>query len=130
MIALNIFLFGGRGAKIGIKSAVPHSSKAIVNDDKIYKYYLQEGREHYKEFYDVGYRKENGEQLRQDLINGLMNNPAEMYERDETGYQKAIVYMELGIDKKRQFKTVWGKKDGEKYFKNVTAYRYSSKRKK
>lgn len=121
---------GGRGASIGIKKKIPNVSKITVHDDKIYKYYLNEEKEHFKNFKDVGYTKENGEQLRKDLLNGLKSNPVHEYIREETGYQKAIVYMELGVDKKRQFKTVWGKKKDELYYKNVSAYRYSSKRKK
>lgn len=130
MITLKIQLFGGRGASLGIKSQIPSPDKASIHDDKIYKYYLNEEKEHYHEFVEAGYTKENGEQLRRDMLDGLKNNPVHEYIRTDTGYQKAIVYMELGINKKKLFKTVWGKSKDERYYRNVTAYRFSSVRKK
>lgn len=130
MLELNIQLFGGRGASLGVKKRISNPSKITIHDDKIYKYYLNEEKEHYQEFVDVGYTKEKGEQLRNDMLSGLKTNPVHEYIREDTGYQKAIVYMELGIDKKRQFRTVWGKSKNEKYYRNISAYRFSSKRKK
>lgn len=119
---------GGRGAKIGIKKRIEGASHATIHDDKIYKFYLNPVKKHYKEFAAVGYTIDNAEQLRKDLLQGLLDNEVVEYKRSETGYTKAIVEMELGVTQKKMFRTVWGKEEGEQYFRNVTGHRIHKKK--
>ncbi|WP_072682818.1 DUF6883 domain-containing protein [Holdemania sp. Marseille-P2844] len=119
---------GGRGAKIGIKKQIEGASHATIHDDKIYKYYLNPVQKHYQEFAAVGYTMENAEQLRKDMLKGLLGNEVTEYKRSETGYTKAIVDMELGVTEKKLFRTVWGKDKEEQYFRNITAHRIKKKK--
>ena len=121
---------GGRGAKIGIKKRIEGASHATIHDDKIYKYYLSPEKKHYSEFISVGYTVEKAELLKKDLLKGLLYNEVTEYKRTETGYIKAVVDMELGVTEKKMFRTVWGKAEGEEYYKNVTCYRIQKKKRK
>ena len=60
-------------------------------------------------------------------MQGLEKNEAEMSYREDTKYTSAVVYMKLGKTKKRTFKTIWGKHESDKYFRNITAYRGEKK---
>ena len=130
MLKLNLIMYGGRGQSIGISKRIPDVSNVTVSDNKIYNFYLNESQKHFLNFQQVGYTKEDGELLRKDMLEGLKNNEVHEYIREKTGYQKAVVFMKLGKTEKKQFKTIWGKKKEDKYYTNVSAYRYSEKRKK
>ena len=120
---LSIQLFGGRGQSLGISKRLPNYSKTTINDSKIYDYYLKNGSKHNSDFIDVGYTKNDGELLKKHLLKGLESNEAELSYKEETKYTSAVVYMKLGKTKKKRFKTIWGKNKGDKYFRNISAYR-------
>lgn len=119
---------GGRGASSGLVHRVPNYSKATIADAKITKYCLDPSKAHYKEFIDVGYSKDNPEQLKNDLLKGLSENEAESTFPNEHGNRSFTVYMKLGITKKRTFKAVWQIDEGTNYPRFVTAYRNDKKR--
>ena len=69
---------------------------------------LEEGKKHYREFFNVGYTEENSLLLKYDI--------AKQYDMKKafdfgTGYKEPnvtfIIFMDLGVTKKKRFRTVW-----------------------
>lgn len=118
---------GGRGASSGIVHRMPNYKNATIAEPKITKYCLDPDKKHYKEFIDVGYSKDAPEQLKQDLLNGLAENEAEGTFPNEHGDRSFSVYMELGVTKKKIFKTVWQIDKGTTHPKFITAFRVKHK---
>ncbi|MGM9650979.1 MAG: hypothetical protein ACI3VX_03450 [Faecousia sp.] len=92
---------GGRGASSGIVYRVPNYNKAIIADNKITKFCLDPSKKHYAESVNVGYRPDNPEQLRADLLDRLSKNEAESTLPNKHGDRSFAVYMELGVTKKK-----------------------------
>lgn len=118
---------GGRGASSHIFNRTPNYNKATIADSKITRFCLYPKGKHYKDFIDVGYDKNNPDQLRQDLLKGLAENKAEVSEPNSHGEIRITVYMKLGVTKKRTFRTGWQIDKGTIHPKFVTAYRNNPK---
>jgi len=72
---------GGRGAAAGFATRIPGADKAYIPDKKVVNFLLDPEKKHYKEFAAVGYSKEDPEKLKNDLLEGLKQNEAKIYER-------------------------------------------------
>ena len=86
-------------------------------------YFLKEGANHSKDFYDVGYTSDDVLKLRYDMAQQFDLSKA--VEQKELG-GKAVrfnIYMELGITKKRTFLTGWVQDTPESKPRIVTGFR-------
>lgn len=118
---------GGRGGYSGIVHRVPNYKNATIADTKITKYCLDPSKKHFKEFTDVGYSKDDPERLKIDLLKGLSENEAEGTFPNEHGARSFVVKMDLGVTKKKKFKTVWQIDKDAVNPKFVTAHRLPMK---
>lgn len=83
------------------------SSKVHVPHTKIEDYLLNPTKPHFKEFIDVGYMRGEGEKIFKDLESGFDINNATNFICYPDGAKEFVIYMLLGITKKRTFRTVW-----------------------
>ena len=90
------------------KIKVIENTPCELTQKKISHYMLEEGKKHYREFFNVGYTEENSLLLKYDI--------AKQYDMKKafdfgTGYKEPNVtfsiFMDLGVTKKKRFRTVW-----------------------
>lgn len=98
------------------------SKECFIPDSKVKLYLLKEGTKHYKEFSDVGYTSSDGEKLKSDIAAGFDYGKA-VEKTMNGGIESFLVYMELGVDKKKRFRTVWFKDTPISIPRFITAYR-------
>lgn len=120
---------GGRGAAAGFATRIPGADKAYIPDKKVVNFLLDPEKKHYKEFAAVGYSKEDPEKLKNDLLEGLKQNEAKIYEPNERGNTAFEVNMTLGVTAKKRFRTAWQIDKGTDFPRFVTAYRIGGKQK-
>lgn len=99
------------------------SDKCIISKDKISKYFLKSGAKHSQEFFDVGYTKDDFERLSKDLLECFDYEKAVDVMIDEKGIEKFSIFTELGINKKKRFRTVWQKDTPDSLPRIITAHR-------
>ncbi|MCD7859584.1 MAG: hypothetical protein LUH51_05360 [Firmicutes bacterium] len=97
--------------------------KAYIVGNKITGYLLRPGTAHYQEFVDVGYSINDPEQLKTHLLTGVKTHNAIERKPSENGSRKFQVDMELGVTKKKLFRTGWQIDAGTTEPRFITAYR-------
>lgn len=120
---------GGRGAVSGFVNKVPNADSATIADSKITKFLLDPTKKHYAEFVAVGYSKDDPERLKRDLLEGLPNSGAKMYEVNAQGDRSFEVDMILGVTRKAKFRTAWQIDKGSDSPRFITAHRIGVNRK-
>ena len=120
---------GGRGAAGGFVARIPSADKAYIPDNKVVNYLLKPGANHYEEFVSVGYSKEDPARLKNDMLDGLKNNEAKIYEANEHGNVSFEVDMTLGVMTKKKFRTAWVIDKGADFPRFISAYRIGGNRK-
>lgn len=83
-----------------------------TTERKFKEYLLKPGAKHAKEFFDVGYAKENPIQLRYDIAKQYDESKVQNVIELEDGSKKYSIPMKLGITEKKQFLTCWIKEPG------------------
>ena len=110
---------GGRGASSGISKRLPNYKNAIIPKDKIGNYLLNPSNKNNqgkaKLFNNIGYNMQNKQRLKEDLLNGIKRNKA-ILQKENKGIKTYKVDIELGLNKKIQFKTVWQVENKETKF--------------
>lgn len=100
-----------------------------IHYNKIYKYLLKKGTNHYQEFKSVGFKEENSYKLLDQLQEGYKNGKKVYDRKNDYTFENFRIDMQLGINKKRNFRTAWSiDRKGDKP-RFVTAYRYEKKNK-
>ena len=99
------------------------SNKYDMPERKISEFLLKPGAKHAKEFFDVGYQKDDIERLHHDIEEKFDEAKATDFLVLPDGAVTFSVFMELGIIKRRSFRTVWRRDRPEAKPKFVTAYR-------
>lgn len=94
-----------------------------TTERKFKEYLLKPGAKHAKEFFDVGYAKENPIQLRYDIAKQYDESKVQNVIELEDGSKKYSIPMKLGITEKKQFLTCWIKEPGNGKPRITTAYR-------
>lgn len=94
----------------------------IIPDSKIVGFMLNPNSKHYQEFTDVGYSKDNPEQLKNDILKKFDYNKAVDHEDTEHGHKFSIM-MSLGVNEKRTFRSVWQIDNGTTEPRIISAYR-------
>ncbi len=78
-----------------------------LHPNKIRKFLLFPGAKHSKEFFDVGYKENDYETLFDDIANGFDITKAVEPRITPGGKESISIFMNLGVNKKRTFRTVW-----------------------
>lgn len=103
--------------------------RGIIANSKITKFLLDPTKKHYAEFVAVGYSKDDPECLKRDLLEGLSNGGAKMYEANAHGDRSFGVDMMLGVTRKAKFRTAWQIDKGSDSPCFISTYRIGVNRK-
>lgn len=104
------------------------NAPCVTTPKKYTGYFLKEGKEHAKEFFDVGYTDDNPLQLRYDMARKFEIGKAVENTTNEKGEEKFSIFMELGVTKEKRFRTVWQKDTPESKPRIITAHREDKKK--
>jgi len=99
------------------------SDKIYVPYAKIEGYLLNSVQPHSREFFDVGYEPKKGYKLFLDIETHFDKSKAMKYRFVSAEITEYVIYMLLGITKKRTFRTVWREDDIHELPRFITAYR-------
>lgn len=84
------------------------SSKGfVIPKSKIMGYCLKEGSKHADEFFKVGYTKDDPEKLVHDIHNGYDLSKQQEAQKNKRGHGTYAFSMELGVNARKDFTTVW-----------------------
>ena len=119
---------GGGSAKAGLTTGggsgiIHYSSDIVIEDKKIFGYLLNPEKTHYKDFIDIGYSKDNPQELYDDIVSNFNETKAVNHRINYDEYDTYSVFMELGVDKKARFRTVWEIKNKGDKPRLVSAHR-------
>ena len=109
-----------KSAESGI---IHYNSDTVIEDRKITGYLLNPEKTHYKDFVDVGYSKDNPQKLYDDIVSNFNETKAVNHRINYDEYDTYSVFMELGVDKKARFRTVWEIKNKGDKPRLVSAHR-------
>ena len=98
------------------------SDKYYMPVAKIKDFLLKPGAKHSKEFFDVGYTENDVEKLNKDIEAQFDETKAVEF-RYSGDFIEFNIYMQLGVNKKKRFRTVWRKDTPDKKPRFITAYR-------
>lgn len=101
-----------------------------LHPDKINRFLLLPGAKHSQEFFDVGYKPDDYEKLFDDIARSFDIEKAVQFRPNPKGKEGFSIFMELGVTKKRTFRTTWewdGKGSKPRF---TSAYRDDGKKRK
>lgn len=111
---------GGSTDKMLTKQA---ENKCEIIDKKINSFCLLPGAKHAEDFFDVGYKPGDTDLLRNDMSSAFDYKNAVDISVSSDNVEKFSVFMDLGVDKKKRFRTVWQKDTPESTPRLITAHR-------
>ena len=109
------------------EQSVFNADKYDMPEQKIREYLLKPGAKHSKEFFDVGYTEHDTERLNNDIHAQFDESKAIDKKVFSNGSVRFSIMMELGIDKKRTFRTVWQKEKDSEKARFITSHREGKK---
>lgn len=104
------------------RGIIKKNSECFISNDKINKFFLLEGAKHAQEFFDVGYGSADGERLKKDISDNFDINSA-VDIKIVNGVEKFSIFMYLGVERKKRFRTVWQKDSPDSVPRIITAHR-------
>lgn len=105
------------------KSDIISREDIFVHPDKINKFCLDPKGKHADEFFSVGYKPGDYEILYQDLMRNFDESKIVDKVNPGDGVERFSVFMDLGVDKKKRFRTVWQKDTPDSKPRFITAHR-------
>ena len=99
------------------------NAQCITTPEKYTGYFLKPGTRHADEFFDVGYTEDDSLLLRYDMARQFDIKKAQSFSTDERGKERFRIYMNLGVDKIKRFRTAWIKDSDSSKPRIVTAFR-------
>lgn len=84
---------------------------------------MKPNAKHSKKFFDVGYKPTDFELLDKDLKASFDYSKAVDKVILDNGVEKFSIFTELGVDRKKRFRTVWQKDTPESIPRIITAHR-------
>ena len=99
------------------------AAPCITTPRKYTEYFLKPGAKHADQFFDVGYSTDEPLRLRYDMAKQFDMNKAMDIFVDENGKEWFRIYMDLGVDKKKRFRTAWIKDTTDSKPRIITAFR-------
>ena len=111
-----------KSVESGIINSGYHSNGCFIEDKKAIGFYLKKGAKHSHEFFAVGYTEKDGLKLQKDIASQFDTTKA-YDKREQPNHTKTIcINMQLGVNVKKPFKTVWEKKPSDTEWRNITAF--------
>ena len=114
---------GGSGVDKSVESDIISNRDCFIHPDKVNKYFLKPGAKHSNEFFDVGYTVNDGDKLTKDLTEIFDYSKAVEKSVTNSGAEKFSIFAELGVSKKKRFRTVWQKDTPKSKPRIITAHR-------
>lgn len=99
------------------------SEKFEIPPDKINKFFLKPGAKHAQEFFDVGYSVDDYERLFDDIESEFDENKMVDVKNKSNGALDFSIFMYLGVENKKRFRTVWRKDTPESKPRIITGHR-------
>lgn len=99
------------------------AAPCVTTPKKYTGYFLKPGAKHTDEFFNVGYTTDNPLQLRYDMAKQFDISKATDFSTDENGKERFRIYMDLGVGKKKRFRTAWIKDSADSKPRIITAFR-------
>lgn len=99
------------------------NAPCVTTPRKYTGFFLKPGAKHSKDFFGVGYKKDNPMQLRYDMSKQFDMVKAVDFFTDDHGVEKFNIYMQLGVNKKKRFRTCWQKDTPDSKPRIITAFR-------
>ncbi|MFR8975621.1 MAG: DUF6883 domain-containing protein, partial [Eubacteriales bacterium] len=120
-----------RGGKLPKKSVDKPGESGIIKEngvveihpDKINKFLLKPGAKHSKEFFDVGYTENDFEHLFNDIVAGYDKKKMVDIRKNMDGTEDFSIFMDLGTQNKKRFRTVWRKDSPDSKPRLITSHR-------
>lgn len=106
-----------------IKSNIIRGNNCTIHPDKVNKFFLKPNAKHSKEFFDVGYTVNDVNKLTDDLKEIFDYSKAVDKSISNDGVEKFSIFAELGVTKKKRFRTVWQKDTPNSTPRIITAHR-------
>ncbi len=113
----------GSGVDNSGESGIIENKECEIAPDKINKFFLKPNAKHAKEFFDVGYKPTDFELLDKDLKASFDYSKAVDKVVLDNGVERFSIFTELGVDKKKRFRTVWQKDTSESIPRIITVHR-------
>lgn len=114
---------GGKGLDKSGGSGIISREDIFIHPDKINKFCLDPKGKHANEFFSVGYKPGDYEILYQDLMKNFDESKIVDKVDPGDGVERFSVFMNLGVDKKKRFRTVWQKDTPDSKPRFITAHR-------
>lgn len=109
---------------IGGKSGIIESNKGFaIHSDKINKFLLKPGAKHSQEFFNVGYSENDIKRLFNDIAINYNENKITDVRKNSNGTEDFSIFMNLGKNDKKRFRTVWRKDTPGDKPRLITAHR-------
>ena len=105
------------------QTAFVNNVPCVTTPKKYSGYFLKPGAKHAEDFLNVGYAQENPLQLRYDMARQFDMEKAVEFSTNEKGEEKFNIYMQLGVEKKKRFRTCWQKDTPDSTPRILTAFR-------
>lgn len=109
--------------KSGGSGIIKVDEKIDIHPDKINKFLLKPGAKHSKEFFDVGYSEDDYERLFNDILSSYDESKAVDIRKKDNGIEDFSIFMDLGTDVKKRFRTVWRKDTPDSKPRLITSHR-------
>lgn len=95
----------------------------FIHPNKINKFCLDPNGKHSNDFFDVGYKTGDFDALYQDILKNFDEGQIVDRVLSDDNVEKFSIFMELGVDKKKRFRTVWQKDTPDSKPRFITAHR-------
>lgn len=112
-----------KNLNINIGGGIMQSEKYIMPEDKISKFLLKPGAKHSNGFFDVGYTEKDAIRLNKDIEDQFDMKKAYDIRDVGDGSRRFSIDVTLGINKKKNFRTVWQEDEGADKPRFITAHR-------
>ena len=109
-------------------AAFIENAPCVTTPKKYTGYFLQPGAKHADQFFNVGYTQEDPLRLRYDMARQFDMEKAVDFSEDLNGTTSFSIFMDLGVDKIRTFRTVWKKDTESSVPRIITAHREDPKK--
>lgn len=113
----------GKSATIGLDN-----DRYTIAEPKISKFLLKPGAKHSAEFFAVGYSEQDAMKLNADIYQQFDESLKTDVRVAEDGTESFSIFMELGTDEKKLFRTVWKRDLGSEKPRLITAHREDKKK--
>ena len=106
-----------------LKNGIIQSKKYCMPLAKIKDFLLKPGAKHSEEFFEVGYSTGDIFRLNKDIETLFDETKAQDKKNFPDGRQRFSIFMDLGVNVKKRFRTVWQRDTEDSKPRFITAHR-------